>query len=207
MHLREQPKPAKHVTFDPTGSFVTVSCSDGIVYLYSLSTEEPELIRKIDGVIRRLETDDEATSRAVWHPDGRAFAAATGTRDIVVVSKDDGERQRSFSGGHNGDITALAWSPNDAMLASAGADGKIVLWETKTQQAIARLVKLVQVKLQCTHSGQIRLSKCAQSCVASNRQYALFYQFRRRTLYISRFHSRGARPSAREDSSASPFHP
>jgi chromosome transmission fidelity protein 4 len=146
MHLRDQPKPAKHVTFDPTGSFVTVSCSDGIVYLYSVSTEEPELVRKIDGVIRILDTDNEATSRAAWHPDGRAFAVATGTREIVVVSKDDGERQRSFSGGHMGDITALAWSPNGAILASAGADGKIILWETKTQKVITRSVIRIHCK-------------------------------------------------------------
>lgn len=149
MHLRDQPKPAKHVTFDPTGSFVTVSCSDGVVYLYSVSTEEPELVRKIDGVIRRLDTDNEATSRAAWHPDGRAFAVATGTREIVVVSKDDGERQRSFSGGHMGDITALAWSPNGAMLVSAGADGKIILWETKTQKVITRSV----IRIHCKFMG------------------------------------------------------
>jgi chromosome transmission fidelity protein 4 len=54
------------------------------------------------------------------------------------VSRSDGERQKVFSNGHNGDITALAWSHNGALLASAGVDGKVVLWETATQKVLAR---------------------------------------------------------------------
>ncbi|MCJ1224222.1 hypothetical protein MMC12_000866 [Toensbergia leucococca] len=136
--LREQPKPTKHLSFHPSGSYLAVSCTDGIVYIYSLSTEEPELVRKVDGLIRSLEADVETTSRAIWHPDGRAFGAPTATRDIQVVSRSDGERQRAFAGGHMGDITALAWSPNGALLATAGSDRKIILWETKTQKILAR---------------------------------------------------------------------
>lgn len=138
LYLREQPKPIKHVTFDPSGSYVAASCTDGNIYLYEMSADGPTLYRKIDGVIRRLETDAEATSRAVWHPDGRLFAVATATRDIVTISISDGEKQRTFSGGHMGDITAIAWSPNGAMLASAASDGKILLWETRTQKIVAR---------------------------------------------------------------------
>lgn len=138
LYLREQTKGVKHVTFDPSGTYVAVSCSDGIIYLYSLSKEEPELVRKIDGAIRRLETEAEASSRAVWHPEGRAFAVATATRDIHVVSSGDGQKQKTFSDGHLGDITALAWSPNGALLVSAGADRKVVLWESKTQKVLAR---------------------------------------------------------------------
>ncbi len=138
LYLRDQPKPVKHLSFHPSGSYLALSCTDGIIYVYSLSTEEPELVRKIDGLIRTLETDAEASSRVVWHPDGRALAAPTATRDILVVSRSDGERQRAFATGHMGDITAVAWSPNGAFLASAGADRKILLWETKTQKIIAR---------------------------------------------------------------------
>ena len=138
LYLRHLPKPAKHLSFDPSGSYVAASCVDGIIYVYKLSTEEPELIRKVDGLIRALDIESDLTSRAVWHPDGRAFAAPTATRDIQVVSGGDGEYQRAFSGGHVGDITALAWSPNGALLITAASDRKILLWDTKTQKILAR---------------------------------------------------------------------
>jgi chromosome transmission fidelity protein 4 len=137
MYLREQLKPVKHISFDPTSKYIALSCTDGLVYVYSLEDDEPELVRKIDGLIRTVETDDEVSAKVEWHPDGRAFAAPTATRDIQVMSRNDWGMQRLFSNGHTGDVTALAWSPNGAMLASAGKDRKILLWETKTQAVIA----------------------------------------------------------------------
>jgi chromosome transmission fidelity protein 4 len=137
MYLREQLKPVKHISFDPSSKYLALSCTDGLVYMYSLTNDEPELIRKIDGLIRTVETDDEVSAKVAWHPDGRAFAAPMATRDIQVMSRNDWEMQRVFTNGHLGDVTALAWSPNGAMLASAGKDRKILLWETKTQTVIA----------------------------------------------------------------------
>lgn len=138
-HLKEHNKPTKHLAFDTKGSTVALACADGIVYVYSLDSDEPELVKKVDGVIGALDTESEASSKIAWHPDGRAFAVPTPTRDIQVVSRNDWEKQRVFKDGHNGDVTTLAWSPNGAILASAGKDKKIVLWETKTQNVIARL--------------------------------------------------------------------
>jgi len=138
LHLDDHPKPVKHVTFDPSGTFLALSCTDGVIYIYSFSNEEPKLVRKVEGVIPRLETDAIATSRAVWHPDGRAFAVVTGAREIQVISVGDGEKQKVFATGHLGDITTLAWSPNGALLVSAGGDGTIILWQTKTQKVLAR---------------------------------------------------------------------
>ncbi|KAI9748497.1 MAG: hypothetical protein M1815_003215 [Lichina confinis] len=137
-HLRQQTKAVKHLSFHPSGMHLAVSCSDGILYIYSLSREEPELVTKIDGLIRSLETDHQATSKAVWHPDGRAFAVPTATRDVQVVSMDDWARQRTFSNGHTADITAVAWSPNGAFLVTAAADGKILLWDSKSQNILVR---------------------------------------------------------------------
>ena len=138
LFLRNMPKPVKHLSYDPSGTYIAASCTDGIIYVYSLSKEEPQLFKKIDGVARAIDTDSETSAKAAWHPDGRAFAAPTATRDIQVVSHGDGERQRSFSGGHVGDITTLAWSPNGALLLSAGADDKVILWDTKTQKSLTR---------------------------------------------------------------------
>ena len=138
LYLRDLPKPAKHLSFDPSGSYIAASCTDGIVYIYSLSTEEPDLVRKVEGLIKSLDIESESSSRAIWYPDGRAFAAPTATRDIQVISSGDGERQRVFSGGHLGDVTALAWSPNGTLLITAGSDRKIVVWDTKTQKPLSR---------------------------------------------------------------------
>ncbi|KAI1175712.1 minichromosome loss protein [Nemania sp. FL0916] len=140
-HLREHNRPTKHLAFDTKGETVSLACTDGIVYIYSLGqddTEDPELIRRVDGVIGALETESDISTKIAWHPDGRAFAVPTPTRDIQVVSKNDWENQRVFSNGHTGEITALAWSPNGAMLASAGKDKKILIWDTKTQAVLSR---------------------------------------------------------------------
>lgn len=137
-YLREQAKGTKHITFDPNGRFVAVSCTDGVVYLYSMDNEEPELLRKLDGVIRRLEPEDEATARVAWHPDGTAFATAEATRDVAVYSVGEWKKELTFSGGHTGDITAMGWSPNGALLVTAAKDGQVLLWESKTQKVLHR---------------------------------------------------------------------
>ncbi|KAH7320244.1 WD40-repeat-containing domain protein [Stachybotrys elegans] len=137
-YLREHARAARNVSFDPNGRLVTLSCTDGIIYIYSLTAEEPELIHKLDGIIGALDSDAEASTKIAWHPDGRAFAVATPTKDIQVISKNDWEKQRTFANGHLADITALAWSPNGALLASASKNGKLLVWETKTQSVIQR---------------------------------------------------------------------
>ena len=136
MYLRDLSRPAKHVSFDVSGSTIAVSCTDGMVYMYSLSSEQPQLVKRIDGLIKSLESDAEASAKASWHPDGRAFTAPTATKDLQVVARSDWQRQKVFQGGHRGDITAAAWSPNGALLATAGADKTLALWETRSQKII-----------------------------------------------------------------------
>ncbi|KAF0644959.1 hypothetical protein FPSE5266_09835 [Fusarium pseudograminearum] len=137
-HLREHARAVRNVSFDPQGRLVALSGTDGIVYVYSLTAEEPELIRKVEGVIGVVDAESEKSTRVAWHPDGRAFAVPTPMRDIQIISKNDWEKQRTFANGHLSDITALAWSPNGAMLASASKDNKVLIWETRTQSVVAR---------------------------------------------------------------------
>ncbi|KDN66245.1 putative WD domain-containing protein [Colletotrichum sublineola] len=136
--LKDHGRPTKHLAFDPKGGLLALACTDGVIYVYSMTADTPELIRKVDGVIGPLESDSETSARIAWHPDGRAFAVPTPMHDVQVVSKNDWEKQRAFSNGHLGDITALAWSPNGALLATAGKDGKLLIWETKTQSVVQK---------------------------------------------------------------------
>ena len=98
MFLREQSRPVKHVSFDVSGTIVAASCTDGMVYLYSLSMEQPQLIKRIDGLIKTLETDAEASAKVAWHPDGRAFGVSTTTRGIHPLRLVDLERYASLDG-------------------------------------------------------------------------------------------------------------
>jgi chromosome transmission fidelity protein 4 len=45
------------------------------------------LVKKVDGLIRSLETESEASSRAIWHPDGTALAVPTATRGTLHCNK------------------------------------------------------------------------------------------------------------------------
>ncbi|KAL9094146.1 MAG: hypothetical protein Q9165_003561 [Trypethelium subeluteriae] len=139
LYLRDQAKSVKHVSFDPSGTLLSVTSHDGYIYVYSLSSEQPELIKKLVGFAGNFEPDAEASSEAVWHPDGQAFAIATPTKDVQIVSKGDWERQRIFRSGHRGDITAIAWSPNGSFLVTAGSDRSLVLWDNKIQSILKKL--------------------------------------------------------------------
>ena len=137
--LREQPRAVKHVSFDKTGTQLAVSCTDGHLYMYKLDGDEPEMVNKVEGMIKSLEADAETSSKVLWHPDGRAFATPTAMRQIQVMSTADWERQRVFKTGHTADITAAAWSPNGALLATTSSDLSICLWDTKTQKQLKKL--------------------------------------------------------------------
>ncbi|PSN68470.1 chromosome segregation protein-like protein [Corynespora cassiicola Philippines] len=136
--LRDQSRAVKHVSFDKTGSRLAVSCTDGNIYMYDLDGEQPEMIQKIDGMIKSLDPEAESSSKVLWHPDGTAFATPTALREIQVMSTNDWERQRVFRTGHSADITAAAWSPNGALLATTSSDLNLCLWDTKTQKLLKK---------------------------------------------------------------------
>ncbi|KKA26686.1 hypothetical protein TD95_001637 [Thielaviopsis punctulata] len=136
--LREHNRPAKHVSLDPRGTLAAVSGQDGIVYVYSLTSEQPELLKKLDGMVGALDGDALASAQVAWHPDGRAFAVASPMRDVFLVAKDDWQKHAVFENGHAAPITALAWAPNGAVLATAGQDGKVLLWDAASQTIVQR---------------------------------------------------------------------
>ncbi|CAK1360876.1 Minichromosome loss protein 1 [Cercospora beticola] len=136
MVLRDHLRPVKQISFDVSGTTLAASCTDGMIYMYSLSSEQPQLVKRVDNMIGMERSDSEANIRVAWHPDGRAWVVPTPTRDLQVVSRSDWSRQKAFSGGHKAAITATAWSKNGALLISADLDKNLVLWDTRSQRIL-----------------------------------------------------------------------
>lgn len=80
MVLRDHLRPVKQVSFDISGTTLAASCTDGMIYMYSLSSEQPQLVKRVDGMIGMVQSDSETSIRVAWHPDGRAWVVPTQTR-------------------------------------------------------------------------------------------------------------------------------
>lgn len=72
--------------------------------------------------------DDHIIALAWSPPTGQWLAAATVSGPIYLIDTAQGEIRRHFPG-HRLGTMALAWHPNGLLLASAGQDGQIRLWD------------------------------------------------------------------------------
>ena len=63
--LRDQPRAVKHVSFDKKGEHLAVSCTDGNIYMYNLVGDQPEMIKKVDGMIKSVETESESCAKVL----------------------------------------------------------------------------------------------------------------------------------------------
>ena len=98
--------------------------------------------------------------------------------EVQTISKRDWEKQRAFGGQHQGDITALVWSPNGALLVTAASDKAMVVWDTKTQKRLEKCVLVHSPTAQSPNADttQIRYS-CTDLgiCMASYREHPILY--------------------------------
>ncbi|MCY4527033.1 MAG: WD40 repeat domain-containing protein [Anaerolineaceae bacterium] len=78
-------------------------------------------------------------SELVWAPNGQALAIA-GATGIALFAIRQGQLQlRAVLEGHAGPVKGIAVSPDGALLASAGADRSIRLWDLKRGAAVRQL--------------------------------------------------------------------
>jgi len=65
-----------------------------------------------------------------------------------VVARSDWFLQKAFKG-HTAYITAAAWSPNGALLATSGLDRSLTLWDTRTQKALKKYAMCPELPSWC----------------------------------------------------------
>jgi WD40 repeat protein len=126
------------VTFSPDGALLAFGVGDGTAHLFDAHTLEESLTLSLDGL---------QLTAVVFSPDGALLAAAAGFPAVdagIWRLQDDGDALQALPlgsvGDHAGSVTALAFSPavsgdGAVILATAGDDGRLRLWEIASDQA------------------------------------------------------------------------
>jgi len=72
-----------------------------------------------------------ATADIAFSPDGRTMAMACDSKSVFFWDTSEWTLKRKL-GGHADQVRAVTFSPNGAQLASAGLDGRVMIWSTDT---------------------------------------------------------------------------
>jgi WD40 repeat protein len=123
--LKEIPTGGGHQQLQWNGATLVVDAGSGKARAWDPVTQAPF------GEVFAVSVD--VTSRFVQSPNG-AMLAVTGRMPGLLDAR-SGVRLSDLPG-HVGGVMAAAWSPDGTRLATAGADGSVLVWDTTTLRAL-----------------------------------------------------------------------
>lgn len=128
---RGTPLPTKirYLAWRPDGALVAGGGENGTVYVWEAATGK---------LLQQLTGHDHMITGLVWSPDGAYLAAGgSGSENGALLVWAMAQHARiGVLGQHPGLVTALAWgvadTPDDILLISGGADGKLRWWDVQS---------------------------------------------------------------------------
>jgi WD40 repeat protein len=127
--LRGHHGPVEALQFDRGGTRLLSSGQDGVAKVWDVSPPSDPPI---------LEGHRGWAFSAAYRPDG-TIAATAGWGIIHFWDPAAGHHLRSIDGPHPQEIAALAYSPDGHLLASAGSEGTVKIWEGESGKACSEI--------------------------------------------------------------------